>query len=283
MIWAFALLTAASVGGAGLNRQKTVRDYELIRAERKAGAVAFYWVRSPFQNGETLIRLALPDPAPPPNRRRVLFILPVEPREGTRWGDGFRTALSLRLRERFGLALVAPSFSDWPWYADHPRKPQLRQETYFLRVVVPLVQSVYPHEPGGRLLVGFSKSGWGAWSLLLRHPDQFAAACAWDAPLMMTKPAFGMARICGTQENFANYQIASLLKQRAAALKERARLVLLGHGNFLDDTRRAHRLLDNLGIPHVYAEGPRREHRWDSGWLDDAVRALVNGDGSRSP
>ena len=271
------------MGGAGLNRQKTVRDYELIRAERKAGAVAFYWVRSPFQNGETLIRLALPDPAPPPNRRRVLFILPVEPREGTRWGDGFRTALSLRLRERFGLALVAPSFSDWPWYADHPRRPELRQESYFLRAVVPLVQTIYPHEPEGRLLVGFSKSGWGAWSLLLRHPDQFAAACAWDAPLMMTKPAFGMARICGTQENFANYQIASLLKQRAAALKERARLVLLGHGNFLDDTRRAHRLLENLGIPHVYAEGPRREHRWDSGWLDDAVRALVNADGSRSP
>ena len=36
----------------------------------------------------------------------------------------------------------------------------------------------------GRLLVGFSKSGWGAYSLLLRHPDRFGKAAAWDAPLM---------------------------------------------------------------------------------------------------
>ena len=62
--------------------------------------------------------------------------------------------------------------------------------------------------PAGRLLLGFSKSGWGAFSLLLRHPDVFGRAAAWDAPLMMNKPGpYGSGDIFGTPENFARYQI----------------------------------------------------------------------------
>src|SRR5437773_1672793 len=82
--------------------------------------------------------------------------------------------------------------------------PKIRQETYFVKVVVPFVEKQYPAqaEPGGRLLVGFSKSGWGAYSLLLRHPDVFGKAAAWDAPLTMTRPQYGMADIVGTPEQF---------------------------------------------------------------------------------
>ena len=32
---------------------------------------------------------------------------------------------------------VAPTFSHLPWYADHPSDASIRQETYFLKVVVP--------------------------------------------------------------------------------------------------------------------------------------------------
>ena len=39
---------------------------------------------------------------------------------------------------------VAPTFSHLPWYADHPTKPEIRQETYFLKVVVPFIDKTYP-------------------------------------------------------------------------------------------------------------------------------------------
>jgi hypothetical protein len=32
--------------------------------------------------------------------------------------------------------------------------------------------------------------------------------------------------------------------------------------------------MDELGIPHHYENDTFREHRWDSGWLPDAVAAL---------
>ena len=109
-----------------------------------------------------------------------------------------------------------------PWYADHPSDPEVRQESYFLKVVVPFVEQRVPGpaDRDGRLLVGFSKSGWGAYSLLLRHPDHFGKAAAWDAPLMEQRPArFGMGPIFGTQENFEQYRITTLLDRQAPDLR----------------------------------------------------------------
>ncbi len=106
----------------------------------------------------------------------------------------------LDLHNKIGVIFVVPTFSHLPWYADHPTKPEVRQETYFVKVVVPFIDKTYPvkAEAAGRLLLGFSKSGWGAWSLLLRHPDLFSKAAAWDAPLMMDKPGkYGSGDIFG--------------------------------------------------------------------------------------
>src|SRR5205807_6283589 len=130
---------------------------------------------------------------------------------------------------------VAPTFSHLPWYADHPTKAEMRQEAYFLKVVVPFTEKPYrlQAEASGRLLLGFSKSGWGAFSLLLRHPDVFAKAAAWDAPLMMDAPGkYGSGDIFGTKENFQKYQLTRLLEERAGKLGDGKRLAVLGYGNF---------------------------------------------------
>ena len=92
----------------------------------------------------------------------------------------------------------------------------MRQEACFLQVIVPYIEHHYPVEAerSSRLLLGFSKSGWGAYSLLLRHPDLFGRAAAWDAPLMKDRPdQYGMGEIFGTQENFEKYQVTRLLEQ----------------------------------------------------------------------
>jgi len=193
------------------------------------------------------------------------------------------TAKRLRLHEKHNWVIVAPTFSAWPWYADHPTDAALRQETYMMRVAVPLTTHVHPHRPEQRGLLGFSKSGWGAWSLLLRQPDQFAAASAWDAPMMMEQPKFGMDKIVGDRKTFEAYRIPNLLRTHAEAVRSRERLALLGYGNFRADHVRCHALLDELKIPHAYADGPKQRHHWDGGWLPAAAEALDRlMDGERS-
>jgi hypothetical protein len=250
-------------------------EFESSGPETEPDGILRYRVKSPHQAAEVVVRMLVPRTLDPPASRRIIFVLPVEPGLGARFGDGLQTIRRLDAHNRFGFVAVAPTFSDWPWYADHPTNAALRQESHMLRVVVPLVQRLYPHEPLRRGLLGFSKSGWGAFSLLLRSPDAFGAAVAWDAPLMADGFLFEMGQIVGTRENLESYRIPRLLADRAEAVRRTKRLGLFGYSNFREHTQGAHALMEKLGIPHDYADGPRLPHRWDSGWLEAALQSLL--------
>ncbi len=235
-------------------------------------------VRSPYQAKTTIIRVLAPDTVQKDTKRPVVYVLPVEAGSESRFGDGLKEVKKLDLHNKFETIFVAPTFSHLPWYADHPTNAEIRQETYFLKVVVPFIEKTYPvqAEASGRLLLGFSKSGWGAFSLLLRHPDLFGKAAAWDAPLAMEEPGrYGSGDIFGALENFQQYQITKLLKSRADAFQQEKRLILFGFGNFREHHEKTHALMTERKIVHVYRDGPSRKHDWHSGWVAEATELLL--------
>ena len=238
-------------------------------------------VESPWQSAPTLLRIRVPK-----NDRKdllpVIYVLPVERGEETQWGNPIKAieACDPNLLER--AIIVAPTFAQPPWYADHPSDPGIQQETYLLKAVVPYMTERHPVMDGanGHLLVGFSKSGWGAWSLLLRYPERFQRAVAWDAPLMTkTIDRYGMKPIFGSRENFDHYQITKLVAKRAKGSSWRSqRLALFGNSNFLAEHQAAHALLNNLSMPHAFALGSKRKHHWETGWLEAALCFLLEGE-----
>jgi S-formylglutathione hydrolase FrmB len=250
--------------------------------ERDRAGVVVHSVRTACQSRPTKIKVLLPGALDKTARYPVVYVLPVEPLDGVQWGDGLREVQKNDLHNKYGVICVQPTLSEMPWYADHPTNARIRQETYFLTVVLPFIDKEYPTlaSKEGRLLLGFSKSGVGAFSLLLRHPELFGKAVAWDAPLMMQRPdKYGMADIFGTQENFEKYRIPALLKQQAAERPASLRLMHFGYGNFREHHQSAHKLMDDLKIAHQYRDGPKREHSWHSGWLPEAVQMLLGKDG----
>ena len=271
-----ALLVAGAVGFAVALCGQPPVVFSPPRADENG--VLEHRVRSPLQRGETTLRVLLPDNRAPGERFRALYVLPVEALDGRRWGDGFGAIRRQEMHNRYRLICVAPTFSDLPWYADHPTDARLRQEGYFVNEVVPFIDRAYPAAGGreARLLLGFSKSGWGAWSLLLRHPDTFGRAAAWDAPLNQDRPdRFGMGPIFGTPENFERYRVSGLLERQATELRGEPRLVLTGYGNFRAHHEAIHEQLLRLGIPHIYVDGPPRWHHWETGWIEEAIRLLL--------
>ena len=240
-------------------------------------------VNSPRQSAMTSVRVLLPDRLPEDGEPSlsVVYVLPVEAGDGTRWGDSLAEVQKHDLHNKHRVVCVFPTFADLPWYADHPENTQLQQEAYLLQDVLPLVEQNHPvlRTREGRLLVGFSKSGWGAWSLLLRHPDVFYRAAAFDAPLMMDAPGkYGSGPIFGTVDNFQRYQISSLLEQRATDLRKTpSRLLLIGQGNFQPEHVQIKDRMKTLQIPHTWNAGTAREHSWHSGWVPDAFEFLSGG------
>lgn len=253
-------------------------DAPVISPAHTENGILVHDVESEYQAGKTKIRVLLPDRLVTDKRYRVIYVLPVEALNGHQFGDGLLEVKTHDLQNKHRAIFVAPTFSHLPWYADHPTDPSIRQETYLLKVVLPLVERTYPAKASceGRLLLGFSKSGWGAWSLVVRHPETFARAVAWDAPLMMDRLGkYGSTAIFGTEENFARYQLSTALVAGAERLRGRKRLDLLGYGGFRQDHEQVHLLLDQLRVKHTYRDGPQRKHDWHSGWVPEAVELLV--------
>ena len=140
----------------------------LVRAEETLDTggtnVATLHVNSPFQSGRTIARVILPDNFTATRKYSVLYVLPVEAGEAVSWGDPVKEIQQTDVANKYALVCVVPSFSDLPWYCDHPTDHGKRQESHLLRSVIPLIEQEYPNvQQQPRHLVGFSKSGWGAW------------------------------------------------------------------------------------------------------------------------
>eukprot|EP01050_Picozoa_sp_SAG11_P020706 SAG11_NODE_3539_length_2381_cov_2.118755_1_plen_375_part_00 len=107
--------------------------------------------------------------------------------------------------DRHNVAVVTPAFSLTPWFADRGGgggggggggsgggSVPVRQEAYLLQVVLPYLQGGGLGSLGGVTLagnvslLGFSKSGWGAFSLIARNPTRFHRAALWDTPSMLS-------------------------------------------------------------------------------------------------
>ena len=271
-------LLGLALAGPARPREADTPAAKIADAVTDADGFRVHAVESALQDGPTKIHVLLPSRLEKEKRYPVLYVLPVEAGDGNRYGDGLAEVKKLGLHDKYGLICVAPTFARLPWYADHPTDPKLRQETYFLEVVLPFVEKTYPAlaRPEGRLLLGFSKSGWGASTLLLRRPEVFGRAAAWDAPMGLDAPGkYGSGPIFGTRENFEKYRVPKLLEKRAGDLGKGKRLALLGYGNFRDEHRALHALMEKLKVPHEYRDGPQRKHDWHSGWVAEAVAFLA--------
>jgi hypothetical protein len=89
-------------------------------AERNDQGFLLHRVESALQSGPTSIRVLLPDQIESGRRYPVLYVLPVEAGDGNRYGDGLLECKNHDLHNKHNVICVAPTFSDLPWYADHP-------------------------------------------------------------------------------------------------------------------------------------------------------------------
>ncbi|MBE2180640.1 MAG: hypothetical protein IAE97_09240 [Chthoniobacterales bacterium] len=258
--------------------------HEAALTDQAAPQFTSFPVTSPYQSGTHEIRVVLPDGYDPQKRYRVLYILPVGA------GPGKKSALKvfrgLDIANRHDLILVEMTFEKVPWYGDHATNPLVRQESHLRDFVVPWVEEKYSTlgTPEGRLLLGFSKSGWGAFSLILRNPDVFGYAAAWDAPMMLDSFKYGMDGIFGTTEQLAACRPDLLAVSSGGPFKDRTRLVLGGEklwGEMIpapqggSHTVRMHELLDTEGVRHIYRPDLTTPHTWNPAWIDPLVEELL--------
>jgi hypothetical protein len=254
-------------------------------AQTGENQIVSHQIFSPYQADSTTVRVLLPKNFDANKTYKVLYILPVIENNNRRFGDGLNEIAKYNYHNTFQLICVAPEFTAPPWFADHATNKNLQDESHLLKTVIPFIDKLYPtlRSKEGRLLIGFSKSGWGAITLLLRNPELFHKVAGWDigirvdmGPIEENERLERINRIFGTISNFEDYRISELLKKNGKLLGQSARIFYYScEGKRAAGGVEIHRFMVELGIPHQYLFEPKREHRWDSGWISGAVEFLV--------
>ena len=253
-----------------------------------ADKVETYEVESPYQSGKQRIQVLLPDDYPSGKPYRVLYVLPVgkSVTNQTAISGGLKLFQQMNAHNEYHLIMVDPGFEKTPWFGDHATDATTRQAGYMKEFVVPFIESHYSTcgGPEGRLLFGFSKSGWGAFSLILKYPEYFGYAAAWDSPMMLTDFHFGMDEVFGTLDRLEKYRPDLLAVQQKQFFQSRTRLVLTGEklwGTMIpapdggSHTVDMHNLLVKEGVLHVYDNTVASEHRWMPDWMAPTLRMLM--------
>jgi hypothetical protein len=236
--------------------------------------------------GTTTLRVLAPT-SPPQVAHRFIYVLPVarDAEAQDLFGDGLEALRALNVHNLYNAHLIAPSFHVTPWYADHDSNPERRYESFLVNDLVPWVQAnlgVTGQEE--HWLVGLSKSGFGAVTLLFRNPTAFSAAAAWDFPAEQPDTnEFDMPDNYGTETNFQNnYRLTDAWIAARKAPFQTATRLWLSHDSvtfddaptFLEEVDVFAGRLQAQGVQFMRTGGAPRLHSWTSGWLPEAVASL---------
>lgn len=280
----FFLVCAAAAQTPEADVVTAVRDANPL----KPGIVSFNVTAPGYQKGANPVEVLCPDAMPPGKRFPVLIALPVNTGLDGKWGSPVEEMRKLNLHNLYQVICVVPACDVEPWFGDMPAapadgSPRIRQQAYITDVVVPLIDREFPTqaERSGRYIIGFSKSGFGAFGLLLRNPGMFEAAAIYDCADPDPKPdlydSWGMSASFGPRENFdKGFHIPTLIERHQAHFQGKTRRITLMAGSFAyDGVEKIHAALKANTIAYSYLILPEMGHSWNAGWLKLAAASIL--------
>ena len=163
------------------------------------------------------------------------------------------------------------------WFLDSPYTDS-KYESYFIRELLPFIDEKFPTLPDRqhRGICGVSMGGHGALTLAFKNPELFGSASSLSGILdiLRHQNQWNLAQLLGPLEtNRAVWEANSALQlsRQWAGTPPIALFIDCGLNDYaLQENRDFHRTLQELKIPHLYAENPgghTMEYWYDDGHL----------------
>lgn len=218
-------------------------------------------VPASYVEGPMRVAVVKPDAALKGQRCPVVYILHGYDGNYSSWLKVTRPDLPA-LADKYGMIFVMPDGRD-SWYWDSPTDSSMQMESFFVRELVPYIDSILPTipEPGKRAITGLSMGGHGALYLAMRHPDIWGSAGSMSGGVDIRPfpKSWKMERWLGAQdadpELWQQHTVAGLVD----SLQPGAVNITFDCGNsdfFAKVNRELHQALLDRGIPHDYTERP---------------------------
>ena len=126
------------------------------------------------------------------------------------------------------------------------------------------------------VLVGFSKSGLGAWNIARMIPDLVSGTIIFDAPVARKRlPPWGTAPFYGDDRTWQDDLPICTTQEFAQVMPHSHRLVLIAGAAFHEEMRALSQALLQIGCEHVFLDRWDTKHDWNSGWLEEGLSVLL--------
>ncbi len=181
-----------------------------------------------------------------------------------------RTSIE-RYVEALPLIVVMPN-GERSFYTDSKSNPTAAYETYLVSDLISFVDNTFQtlSNREGRVIGGLSMGGYGALKIALKHPDLFCAAVSHSGAAGFASRSFSngddeWARewvpVFGEHPQGGPEDVFALAKKVDRTMLPALRIDCGVDDFLIEDNRRFHQHLEDLGIPHEYEEFPG-EHNW---------------------
>lgn len=126
------------------------------------------------------------------------------------------------------------------------------------------------------VLVGFSKSGLGAWNIARALPECVAATVIFDAPATLERrPGWKAEDFYADDAAWQADLPCRLVPEFKAAMPAAHRLVLVSGAAFHPAMSRLSNLLADATVPHTFLARPAMPHHWQAGWIEEALGVVM--------
>lgn len=208
---------------------------------------------------DTRVRIVEPTGGIQPNSR-IMYFLPVEPQGDLFFGDPLQEVVNINAVVDYDFVYAYPEFPNvpfGPWYIKEESKS-------LIELLMAYISGLYPQITLDPIGVGFSKSGWGLFSMMLDDQTLFARAIVADAPLDMVTPLFGSDYIF--RGEISQYELIS--RAPSAPWTDPDLIQMAMYRDFEPRMKAMDTVLNNNAIPHTFDDAFTEVHLWSGTWFN---------------
>jgi len=122
------------------------------------------------------------------------------------------------------------------------------------------------------ILVGFSKSGLGAWNIARAIPDLVSTTIIFDAPVTREQlPSWDARPFYADNAAWLADLPSRTIRDFHSAMPTTHQLILISGEGFHEEMCTLSLALDEAGLAHAFLPRPHMKHHWNSGWIEEGL------------
>ena len=126
------------------------------------------------------------------------------------------------------------------------------------------------------VLVGFSKSGLGAWNIARALPALVSGTIIFDAPVARRElPPWGTEPFYANDAAWQEDLPMNTIGPFKASMPGTHKLVLISGESFRVEMEALSKALTQACVDHAFLSRPRQRHHWQSGWIEEGLKAVI--------